>query len=225
MATARGFREALWAEELVHELSGLTAFFDRWTEELASGVAAHGEDVDIAREESLRLRTLLTTLRQVRPPELKREPTELAALFESALLESALAAQDPSSGAPALVIARHMAPALHVDVTQTFGADVVAPMLRAAAATIGTGDTLEVEGKAAGDQVLCRVWGGRLDSTPQIETRPWLALGRRASDLALARRIVRAHDGQLRWENEGGRALLALRLACSSMRTESTPEE
>jgi hypothetical protein len=211
MAVAESFREALWVEELAHELSGLTAFFDRWTLELSRGTAAIAEDVEIAREESLRLRALLAVLREVRLPELKRAPIELAVLFESALAEYSRASSN------SLVrMSLSIAPGLVVNVSRSFGAEVLLPMLRAVAETVPVAGAVEVHGELSGDKVLCRVSGGHLETMPQIETRPWLTLDRPRSELAVALRIVRAHDGQLRWEKEGGRRLLVLSLTSSA---------
>jgi hypothetical protein len=203
---AEGFLEALWAEEFAHELSAPVGFFERWTLELSRQGALDPEDIDIAREESARLKALLVALRRVRPPELSRRPALLHQL--------AAAAVDTcqSLAKPRFEAVESIPLDLQVDVITSFGKDVLVPALLVMAGTLEPHRALEVRAEGSAASVVCSIHGGSLDGT-FAESLPWVAETRIERDFAVARRIVRAHGGHILREEEHGAKVLRIGLA------------
>jgi hypothetical protein len=207
MCSAQDILDVFWAEELAHELSAPVTFLHGWAAALAGGEVADPEDVEIAREECARLRALVAELRRFRLPPILTERLCLATLLNTAVQE-----HESSNGEGQLRIKRAVPPSLMVDVVPGFAACVLGPLLRAVAAATQVGGQLELRGQLAYDGVVLVLHGEPAAHPLAPDTQPWLAHGHTERALAVAGRIVRAHEGRLQRLDHPGAAVLRLSL-------------
>jgi signal transduction histidine kinase len=207
---------ALLAEELAHELCAPASFFDTWSAALARGDALSAEDLDIAREESQRLRALVAELRRVEAPPLLTHRVSLADL-----VTQALQACDADWSWRAIRVDALIPVSLVTDVDDGFEQDVLRPVFRAIAAGVMAGGRFEVRGQSSGGDAVLVLHGSPAAGRAVPERPPWAARTAEERALAVARRIVRAHGGRMLREDVEGAITLRLVLPVAESRSTS----